>query len=475
MRCLLVNPWIYDFAAYDLWNKPLGLLYLGGVLRGHGWKIDLLDCLDRTAPELAGNNKQKFRKYNTGKYVKHYVKKPPVLDYVPRYYNRYGMPEKIVRERLKSLEKPDAILLTSGMTYWYPALIDIVSLLKEYFPSVPVILGGIYASLVPEHARRHIPVDRIVAGEAESTIQQVLAEMPGVDSGKSRYDSIDDIPFPALELYDNLPYLPLLTSRGCPMRCSFCASYRISGKFRMRSVASVLEELTYFQKKFSVRHVAFYDDALLFRKEDHLQPLLEHILERGLVFNFHTPNGLHADAIDKQTASLMVRAGFKTIRISLETIAETRRSDMSGKVTPEGFLHAVESFAAAGFPRSGIETYILMGLPGQSALDVLDTVFFAAAQGVLIRPALFSPIPGTKDWERAVSAGDLHADADLLETNNTVYICRTQSFSREIVTEIKQLIRNLNECNTLKLSLPDKKKEEQKLSALVRRQQAQVC
>ena len=52
-KCLLVNPWIHDFAAYDLWLKPLGLLYTGAVLREHGYKIDMIDLLDRGVFDLS--------------------------------------------------------------------------------------------------------------------------------------------------------------------------------------------------------------------------------------------------------------------------------------------------------------------------------------------------------------------------------------------------------------------------------------
>ena len=44
---LLINPWIYDFAAYDLWSRPIGLLYIGGLLKANGYRISLINCLDR--------------------------------------------------------------------------------------------------------------------------------------------------------------------------------------------------------------------------------------------------------------------------------------------------------------------------------------------------------------------------------------------------------------------------------------------
>ena len=55
-RALLINPWIYDFAAYDFWAKPLGLLYLGSILEENGFRVDLIDLLDVHYPLLERSN-----------------------------------------------------------------------------------------------------------------------------------------------------------------------------------------------------------------------------------------------------------------------------------------------------------------------------------------------------------------------------------------------------------------------------------
>lgn len=458
MRSLLVNPWIYDFAAFDLWNKPLGLLYLGSILKKHGWNVDLIDCLDRSDKLLRNNYNKRFKKYYTGHYLKERIDKPQLYTNIERHYSRYGLPLKIFKDKLLKFEKPDLILVTSGMTYWYPSVIFIVNYLREFYTDTPIILGGIYATLAPDHARKSINVDRVIEGECENRILDILSEVTGIDSKISEpdYGNIDNIPFPAFELYDDLNYLPLLTSRGCPLRCTFCASNKISGKFRRRSVDSVIDEITYFQNKYKCKNIAFYDDALLYEKEDHLLPILEGLLYKGFDLNFHTPNGIQANEIDQNAAGLMYRAGFKTIRVSLESTEESRKKDLSYKVTVEGFVSAVNHLTESGFQKNQIETYILMGLPGQGISEVINTMFFAAQLGVIIKLASFSPIPGTKDTERAIETGDLNPEYDLLETNNSVYINNTTLFSGNIAEKIKNLSRELNRCNREGISLPDK-------------------
>ncbi|MFC1477655.1 B12-binding domain-containing radical SAM protein [candidate division KSB1 bacterium] len=452
MRCLLVNPWIYDFAAFDLWIKPLGLLYIAAVLRDQGWKIELVDCLDRSHPYYDSLQKKQFKHYSTGKYARETINKPAAVEDIPRFYSRYGLPAEIVRHELKASEPPDLIFLTSGMTYWYPALIDMVSLIREFYESTPIILGGIYATLMPDHALRNIPVDQVFTGEAENR----LSEIPSLESIETRYEELDDLPYPAFDLYRELKFLPILTSRGCPLKCSFCASHKISGPFRMRSVDAVVDEITESCSKYNVQDVAFYDDALLYKKSKHLLPILESVLLKNLAIRFHTPNGLQANEIDGETAKLLVCAGFTTIRLSLESVDEKIRKRMNLKVSPEGIVRAVESLAAAGFPKHKIETYILMGLPGQTVEDVIETLYFAAELKIISKPAAFSPIPGTPDWTLAAEIGDLNSEIDLLETNNSVYITRTKTFGNKIAQQIKDLAVELNKCNREDKALPDK-------------------
>ena len=109
-RVLLVNPWIYDFAAYNFWCEPLGLLSIGAVLRKAGYRVDLVDCL--------GGAWERPRPDGTGKFRKEHLPKPASLLGVPRWYGRYGIPvEDFIRE-LSRMEEPDLILVTSSMTYW---------------------------------------------------------------------------------------------------------------------------------------------------------------------------------------------------------------------------------------------------------------------------------------------------------------------------------------------------------------------
>jgi hypothetical protein len=163
---ILINPWVYDFAAYDLWAKPLGLLYLAGQLRAMGFKVHLIDCLDIYNPLMEKTDyvkKPVRRQFGTGKFWKQSVPKPSQLSSIPRSYSRYGITPQIFIKELKNVKRPVAILITSLMTYWYPGVFEAIHLVKDIHPDVPVILGGIYATLCPEHARNYSNADLIIS------------------------------------------------------------------------------------------------------------------------------------------------------------------------------------------------------------------------------------------------------------------------------------------------------------------------
>jgi len=80
---ILINPWIYDFAAYDLWSKPLGLLYLAGYLRTCGFNVRLIDCLDVHHPALTNSAPLARGNYGTGKFLREKALRPQALKHVP--------------------------------------------------------------------------------------------------------------------------------------------------------------------------------------------------------------------------------------------------------------------------------------------------------------------------------------------------------------------------------------------------------
>jgi radical SAM superfamily enzyme YgiQ (UPF0313 family) len=413
---LLVNPWIHDFAAYDFWARPLGLLVLATRLRRYGWEPRLVDCLDPDHPEMGPI---KAKALSHGRFHRTPISKPKALEGVPRKYCRYGVNPELVRKDLESMPVPRAILVTSLMTYWYPGVQETIQLLRTVFPAAPILLGGIYASLLPDHAREHCGANEVLVGPGEADLEEVLFRKTGVRVNPGE-DPVELEFSPCLDLMRHVRFLPLLTSRGCPFNCAYCASRKMSPAFVRRNPAIVIEEIEAAAIRYGVRDIALYDDAFLVDSARHALPILEAAAERIPGMRWHTPNGLHASSIDRSVASAMKRAGFETIRLGLENSSDEFHARTGGKTDIQGFLKAVANLKEAGFSSEQIGAYLLVGLPGQSKAMIEDDVQRVLLAGASPKLAEYSPIPGTEMWSKALKASRYPIDQEPLFQNCTL-------------------------------------------------------
>jgi radical SAM superfamily enzyme YgiQ (UPF0313 family) len=435
---VLINPWIHDFAAYDFWSKPIGLLYLASILRFHDCRVSYIDCLDRFHPRAAPVDPS--ARFGRGAFLKTPILKPTVFAGLPRNYSRYGIDAQWFREDLQSLPKPDLILVTSLMTYWYQGVQATIKLIKALYPTITLLLGGVYATLCHRHASETSGADRVIPGPGEHGLLDLVNECTGSDlTPKFDPDDLDTYPYPAFELQHTINYVPLLTSRGCPFSCTYCASHILSKKRMVRNPLQVVEEIEYWHKRHGVDDFIFYDDALLVDAERHAIPLFEAILAAGLNLRFHTPNAVHIRGITKKTARLMWQAGFKTIRLGLETATFEHRDELDAKVNAQDFKKAVTNLKDVGFQKNQIGAYLLVGLPGQRLDSIIESIKIVKHNRITPVLAYYSPIPQTAIWDKAVACSRYDLATDPIFTNNAVLPCQSESFSWETVSFLKNL------------------------------------
>ncbi|UCF73931.1 MAG: radical SAM protein [Deltaproteobacteria bacterium] len=446
---ILINPWIYDFAAYDLWAKPLGLLYLASQLRTMGFKVHLIDCLDVYNPhmkQMGYRKKPVRRQYGTGKFWKQTVPAPHQLSTIQRPYSRYGMDPRIFIKELKTVERPAAILVTSLMTYWYPGVFEAIRLVKDIHPDTPVILGGIYATLCPGHARKYSHADLVISSSGQcqpGELRQVLKKLIPDFHSKENLEPLS--PYPAFDLLTRIDYVCLLSSSGCPFRCPYCASHFLSPHFLKRDPLELFEEVLFWHKKYNVQDFAFYDDALLVDAGTHIGVFLEEVLKNNLALRFHCPNGLHITYIDRDTADLLYKAGFKMIRLGLETSHAKLDRELGKKFSEGEFERSVIHLKKAGFPPCHIGAYVLMGLPGQTHDQVAETITYVGKVGALPYLSEYSPIPHTETWKQAITVSRFDLGSEPLFHNNTIFPCWNEDAFRRVSTlkKMAQDIRKL--------------------------------
>jgi hypothetical protein len=436
-RALLVFPPIYDFAAFDTYLRPFALLRLAAWLAEGGYDVTLLNALDpREEKTRAALGAPKRYPDGTGKFFRQKAPKPAALASVPRYYARYGILRSVIEEKIRSA-RPDAVFVGTGMTYWYPGAVEAVECARAAAPGVPVIAGGVYATLCPEHASARLGADHVVAGPALPALAGILASL--------------GLPVPA----GPLPERPALMSEGyvesaavrlhsgCPLACAYCASSLLSGGFRAGSGERLFDEVRAVHRAFGTVDFGFYDDALLCAPEEGIVPFLERVIDSGLALRFHAPNGIHVACVTERIARLMKRAGVVDFKLGFESAAESFHAALDLKHTPADFERALDRLRAGGYRPDELAVYVLAGLPGQLPGEVEESIRYAAGFGIQVHVAEYSPIPGTALWEKSVAASPFPIAAEPLTQNNTIFPLQSGRFTPDDLYNLKQLARRL--------------------------------
>jgi radical SAM superfamily enzyme YgiQ (UPF0313 family) len=188
-----------------------------------------------------------------------------------------------------------------------------------------------------------------------------------------------------------------------------------------------------------VEHVAFYDDALLFKPEEILLPFLHHVLDHGIQMNFHTPNALNARFLTQPLAEVMVMAGVKTFFLGFESKEYTWQRRTGGKVYATELERAVSHLVRVGADLGHITAYLIMAHPDGVQQEVEASMRFAHSLGLRVMLSEFSPIPGTPDGERCRQWVDVD---EPLWHNKTAFPLRLLGVAE--VRRLKSLARELN-------------------------------
>jgi radical SAM superfamily enzyme YgiQ (UPF0313 family) len=437
LRTLLINPYIYDFSAYNYWSTPLGLLYLGSIMRKNGIGISLIDCLQV--------NENKRKDDGRAPFLKEIVDKPQSLKGVRKTLKRYGISKESLRKELSSLDPPDLTLITSIMTYWYYGAKEVMNTVRDVFPNTKIVIGGIYPSLCHEHALKEMTkADFIVKNnEIDIFYRFVEKELHTFLSYKPNPYDFDALPYPCFDLYDRIPFVPLLTSYGCIYKCTYCATPYMHPDIVRRKPENTADEILFWHDH-GVNRFVIYDDNFLFKKEDFAKPLLKHIIKFPFTVNIYNPNAINAAMVDEELAFLLVDAGFKEVRIGLETINPLIQKTTGGKVNLEAFEKALNFLVRAGFSAKTINIYILAGLPFQKWGDVKETIDYIAGLGAKTHIAEYTPIPHTPMFDEFKSYARYPIADNPVYQNNALFPFAWQGFTDDNLSFIKQYAKEKN-------------------------------
>ncbi|AQT68037.1 B12-binding domain/radical SAM domain protein, family [Anaerohalosphaera lusitana] len=423
---LLVNPPIYDFAAYDFWLKPLGMLTTAGHCKPFA-HIDLFDYLDRLSPDMPPPKRPPKNRFRKGPFHAQHIPRPPEFAHIPRYFRRFGIPRRVFQDYLRSRPQYDFVLIQTTMTYWYPGLKEVIEDVRTLQPRATIVLGGFYATLLPDHARS-LGADLIIEADNHKPLYDKLLATPA------------DYHPPYWQAYPNLRTAAMTLTTGCPYKCTYCAIGQMNLPFAHRPIDHCIQDLQLLLSK-GVTDIAFYDDALLYKPEKILKPFLEYVIgniPQGKI-NFHTPNAMHARYITPEIAQLMVRAGFRTFYLGFESASPTFQQNTGSKVVSADLAAAVTHLKNAGADAQTITAYELIGHPNTDLQHLESSIRFANSLGIKVMLSDFSPIPNTPDGQLCSEYIDL---SEPLNHNKTAFPITLLGHDK--VSYYKNLCKSLN-------------------------------
>jgi radical SAM superfamily enzyme YgiQ (UPF0313 family) len=279
---------------------------------------------------------------------------------------------------------------------------------------VPVVLGGLHVTALPDEALRH--ADAVVVGEGEPVWLELLQD---AEAGRlrpyyrARGDfSLADAPVPAFELLDPSKYnrLVVQASRGCPLRCEFCASsILLTRRYKQKPIEKVLAEIDRIRTIWRRPFIEFADDNAFVNRR-YWKQLLPELAKRKIRWFAETDLSIHEDA---ELLGLMQKSGCAEVLIGFESPGEW---GLAGLELKRDWKHrrwrdakeAIRRVQSQGIRVNGC---FILGLDGQPP-DIFDRVLeFAMETGMFdVQITVQTPFPGTPLYERLQREGRLLRD-----------------------------------------------------------------
>lgn len=411
-KVLLIAPPAYTFKSQRDVNPlpPMGLGYLASVVENMGVEVKIVDCLVR-----GWNHEEEIN-------------------------------DKIIRVGLSGNEieslvgnfDPDVVGINCQFSRQYKIYHRMFSLVKRVKPVCITIAGGAHVTVCPEEVLNDSNCDFIIEGEAEESFREfLLAISQGNDisqvdglgwkangrlffNKKQKWISdLDSIPFPAYHLMDldryfgleashglrhRNKYCPIITSRGCPAKCTFCSAYRVWGKkYRLRSADNVLEEMKLLKDQYGVEELMFEDDNITANPKRAME-LFSRMIEEGFNFIWDTPNGVGVWSINEKMLKVIQQSGCVKLNFPVESGSQHVLNNIIKK--PLKLTKVKKLIECCKKINLDYGMFVVIGMPGESIENMWESFRFAAECGCYApHISVATPYPGTKLFDECIQKG----------------------------------------------------------------------
>jgi len=391
LDCLLISPSTICRDDENIWKEinsnfpPLGLASLAGYIRNKDFSVKIIDS-NIECPYIED--------------FQHFLKE--------KYYRRFS----------------DIKLIgITAITCTIKKALKLAEICKKFYPNALVAFGGVHTTFVTEEVIKNKFVDVAILGEGEITLHELLlgkepSKIRGIcykkfdtttnkhtivtNTSRERINNLDVLPMPAYDLlpiskyrpakgsYKRLPAMSMMTSRGCPGKCTFC-SKTLGNKLFFRSAKKILEEIEYLIDKYKIKEILFYDDTFTVNKKNVLE-LCDLIIQKHIDITWTC--FARVDFINLEMLKKMKQAGCHQIMYGVENIDEIVLKNIKKKINIEQIIQAIQ-----WTKKVGIECRLafMVGNPGDTKEIILKNIsFINKVNPDLLVVNITTPFPGTE-------------------------------------------------------------------------------
>ena len=430
-KILLIQPPIRDFYITEKRTLPYGLASIAASLKHKGFSVDLIDC-------LSVGKKKNIPLPNALSHLAPYFGKPDLSPF-GLFHGFYHFGKSF--EHIGVLAKESRAFLVGVSSLFTPyagEALKTAETVRKALPEAVIVMGGHHASAFPDETLSSPFVDYVIRGDGETALAMLagallrnagVLDVPGIcfrrnDGARhisEEYAQIDpeNIPFPDTGLFHRSFYrrkgkksIVVTASRGCPLKCSYCALATSKIPFRKRSVSSVMAEIMKEAEHDALGFIDFEDENISLDKKwftSLLKEIQRHL--KGCDIELRAMNGLYPPSLDDELISDMKKAGFRTLNLSIGTF----QKEMQKRFRRPAMHDELDRLLPA-MQKEGLSAvcYVIAAAPGQPAKDTVMDLLHLLARRVVAGVSVYYPAPESVMFDELSFSGKLPPDFMLM-------------------------------------------------------------
>jgi len=436
MKILLIDPPYDRLVGFRSEWFPLGISYIASYLAAHGHEVGVYHAEHGPDTEYKSivRYSEDFSRYKLAVQSD----KHPIWEEV--------------RDKISHFN-PEVVGI-SVLTPKVPSAFKISAICKSINPNIIVVLGGHHPTIKAQEMLSNENVDFVIRGEGEETAYELIDNLenasssyhtiPGLsfrDNGKIIHNidrecigNLDSVPMPARDRLFNLQtYTPVqlsmvMTSRGCPYQCGFCASHNMWGnKVRFRSIKNVLAEIKELKNRYAIKNITFMDDSFTVNR-NRVKELCSALIEEHLDITWGCLTRINM--ISDELISLMKKAGCTKVDVGIESGSQRVLDLINKGITLEQIREAIKILRRNKIFWSG---FFMLGLPTETEVEIFDTLrLLKELKPDWANMSIFTPYPGTMLYELAKEKGMVCEPVDYtLYSHQNPHLRYTDTISEE--------------------------------------------